>query len=145
MSASTSCRLSTTRTHRACISSVGSNRSGKGLVEAGLVQGLIAKDGRAGFMMEVEPGDAEAYAAVRDQAEAALRALPGVERAQVVLTADRAPASTSPRPDLGSRMAFRAARAALRSTGWLKRAPRWRGEFEVRAEIGAGAVRTSNS
>jgi ATP-binding protein involved in chromosome partitioning len=66
-------------------------KSGRGLVEAGLVQGLVAKDGRAGFMMEVERQDAEIYAAIRDQAEAALKAVPGVERAQVVLTADRAP------------------------------------------------------
>jgi ATP-binding protein involved in chromosome partitioning len=71
-------------------------RSGRGLVEAGLVQGLVARDGRAGFMMEVEPGQAQLYAAVRDQAEAALKALPGVERAQVVLTADRAPAAGAP-------------------------------------------------
>ena len=59
-----------------------------GLVDAGLVQGLVAKEGRAGFMMEVDPRDAEVYAAVRDEAEAVLRALPGIERAQVVLTAD---------------------------------------------------------
>ena len=66
-------------------------KSGRGLVEAGLVQGLVAKEGRAGFMMEVEPADAQVYALVRDEAEAALKAVPGVERAQVVLTADRAP------------------------------------------------------
>ena len=65
-------------------------KSGKGLVEAGLVQGLIAGDGKAGFMMEVAPADANTYAPVRDQAEVALRAVPGVERAQVVLTADAA-------------------------------------------------------
>ena len=68
-------------------------KSGKGLVEAGLVQGLVAKDGRAGFMLEVERGDAQLYAPVREAAEAALMALPGVERAQVVLTADGAPAA----------------------------------------------------
>ena len=73
-------------------------KSGKGLVEAGLVQGLVAADGKAGFMMEVTPADAEVYAPVRDQAEAALKALPGVERAQVVLTADRAGAPASPPP-----------------------------------------------
>ena len=71
-------------------------RSGKGLVEAGLVQGLIAGDGKAGFMMEVAPADANTYAPVRDQAEVALRAVPGVERAQVVLTADAAGARTAP-------------------------------------------------
>ncbi len=64
-------------------------KSGKGLVEAGLVQGLVAAEGRAGFMMEVTAADAALYAAVRDEAEAALKALPGVERAQVVMTADR--------------------------------------------------------
>ena len=72
-------------------------RSGRGLVEAGLVQGLVAKDGRAGFMMEVSREDAQAYAPIRDQAEAALKALPGVERAQVVLTADRA-SGPAPQP-----------------------------------------------
>ena len=82
----------------AALNAIRDPRSGRGLVEAGLVQGLVARDGRAGFMMEVEPGDAEAYAAVRDQAEAVLKALPGVERAQVVLTADRAPAAGARAP-----------------------------------------------
>ena len=65
-------------------------KSGRGLVDAGLVQGLVAGEGKAGFMLEVGPGEAELYAPVRDEAEAVLGALPGVERAQVVLTADRA-------------------------------------------------------
>ena len=73
-------------------------RTGRGLVEAGLVQGLVAQGGRAGFMMEVERGDAQLYAPVREAAEAALKALPGVERAQVVLTADRATAGGPPSP-----------------------------------------------
>ena len=79
-------------------------KSGRGLVEAGLVQGLVAGDGKAGFMLEVEAGEAQAYAAVREEAEAALKALPGVERAQVVLTADRPPAgrpASGPLPRAG--------------------------------------------
>ena len=67
-------------------------RSGRGLVEAGLVQGLVASGDRAGFMMEVAREDAEAYAPVRDEAERALRAVPGVAQAQVVLTAQAGPA-----------------------------------------------------
>ena len=62
-------------------------RSGRGLVAAGLVQALVVGNGRAGFMLEVAQADVERYQYVRDAAEAALRALPGVERAQVVLTA----------------------------------------------------------
>lgn len=60
--------------------------SGRGLVAAGLVHGLALGPGRAGFMLEVAAADASRYAPVRDAAEAALRALPGVDHAQVVLT-----------------------------------------------------------
>lgn len=66
-------------------------RSGSGLVDAGLVQGLVAARGRAGFMLEVAPADVPLYEAVRSQAESILAALPGVERAQVVLTASAEP------------------------------------------------------
>ncbi len=76
-------------------------KTGKGLTSAGLVQGLIVSEGRAGFMLEVPREDAALYAPVRDAAEAALLEVPGVERAQVVLTAAskgaRAP-TLPPRP-----------------------------------------------
>jgi ATP-binding protein involved in chromosome partitioning len=79
-------------------------RSGQGLVAAGLVQALSVRAGRAGFMLEVAPSEADRYGPVRDAAEAALRAVPGVERAQVVLTATaqgggpQAPAEPPPAP-----------------------------------------------
>ena len=62
-------------------------RGGQGLADAGLVQGLTLSAGRAGFMLEVDPAQTALYAPVRDAAEKALAALPGVEKAQVVLTA----------------------------------------------------------
>jgi len=62
-------------------------KTGRGLAAAGLVQGLMIGEGRAGFMLEVPSEDAAQYAYVRDQAEKALKAVPGVEKAQVVLTA----------------------------------------------------------
>jgi len=72
-------------------------RSGQGLVAAGLVQGLVvgpAPEGlRAGFVLEVAAGDTALYAPVRDAAEAALSALPGMGRVSVVLTAETAPAA----------------------------------------------------
>jgi ATP-binding protein involved in chromosome partitioning len=71
-------------------------KSGRGLAAAGLVQALVVAPGRAGFMMEVAPADAALYAPVRDAAEAALMAVPGVERAQVVLTAAADPAAAPP-------------------------------------------------
>lgn len=62
--------------------------SGKGLAAAGLVQGLVVRDGAAGFILEVPAAQAPRYAQVREAAQAALAALPGVSRAQVVLTAE---------------------------------------------------------
>ena len=66
-------------------------RSGRGLAAAGLVQGLILAEGRAGFMLEVPAADAALYAPVREAAEKALLGIGGVQKAQVVLTAAAAP------------------------------------------------------
>ncbi|MFN3668028.1 MAG: P-loop NTPase [Brevundimonas sp.] len=68
-------------------------KSGQGLSDAGLVQGLTVAGDRAGFVLEVAPGDTALYAPVRDAAEAALKALPGMARVSVVLTAQTAPAT----------------------------------------------------
>jgi len=62
-------------------------KTGKGLAAAGLAQGLIVREGRVTFMLEVASEDAALYAPVREAAERALRNLPGVVRAQVVMTA----------------------------------------------------------
>jgi ATP-binding protein involved in chromosome partitioning len=71
----------------AALEGVRDPKSGQGLVSAGLVQGLMIGEGRAGFMLEVPAQDAPLYAPVREAAERALKAVPGVEKAQVVLTA----------------------------------------------------------
>jgi ATP-binding protein involved in chromosome partitioning len=65
-------------------------RSGKGLASAGLVQALVIAPGRAGFMLEVSTEEAKRFIPVRDAAEAALLSVPGVQRAQVVMTAEGA-------------------------------------------------------
>ena len=49
-------------------------------------------------MLEVAAADAALYAPVREAAETALRALPGVERAQVVLTAEEPAGGASAGP-----------------------------------------------
>jgi ATP-binding protein involved in chromosome partitioning len=64
--------------------------SGLGLVEAGLVHGLSIGPDRVSFMLEVPASETALYAPVRDAAQAALLAVPGVEKAQVVLTAEAA-------------------------------------------------------
>lgn len=71
--------------------------SGRGLIDAGIVQGLVIRDGKAGFMLEVPAGSAAAYETVRAAAEAAVRAMPGVAAVTAVLTAHGEPAS-APQP-----------------------------------------------
>ena len=63
-------------------------RSGLGLVVSGLAKGLTVAEDRAGFVIEVAPADTALYAPVRDAAEAALKAMPGMNRVSVVLSAE---------------------------------------------------------
>lgn len=76
-------------------------KSGQGLVTAGLVQGLVVADDRAGFVMEVAATDAALYAPVRDTAEHALKSLPGMQKVSVILTSE-APPAAAPRPRTAS-------------------------------------------
>jgi ATP-binding protein involved in chromosome partitioning len=63
-------------------------RTGKGLVAARLVHGLSIGPGRAGFIIEIPSDQVAVYAPVREAAEQALAAVPGVDLAQVVLTGE---------------------------------------------------------
>ena len=73
----------------AALNTVVEPETGRGLVDAGLVKGLVVERGRAGFVIEVSADKARAYAPVRDQAEAVLKPLGGIERVHVVLTAEQ--------------------------------------------------------
>ena len=63
-------------------------KTGQGLMTSGMVKGLTVADDRAGFALEVAPQDTALYAPVRDAAEAALKAMPGMNRVSVVLSAE---------------------------------------------------------
>src|SRR5680860_961358 len=71
--------------------------SGASLVDAGLVKALTVQDGAVRFVLEVSGNHAAAYGKVKDEVEAKLHALPGVEKLSVVMTAHSAPAAP---PDL---------------------------------------------
>src|SRR6185312_8377349 len=77
----------------AALEAIKDPKTGRGLVSAGLVQALVVHPGRAGFMMEVEAGEGPLYASVHEEAERALLSVPGVDKAQVVLTADKPPSA----------------------------------------------------
>jgi ATP-binding protein involved in chromosome partitioning len=66
--------------------------NGGGLMDGGKVKGLVVAEDRAGFVLEVDQAEVARYAPVRDQAEAALKGLPGITRVSVILTAETTPA-----------------------------------------------------
>ncbi len=75
-------------------------KTGRGVVESGLVQGVALKEGRVGFMVEAPPGEAAAYENVRQACEIAVAALPGVAGVTAVLTSHGETAAP-PRPQTG--------------------------------------------
>ena len=77
----------------AVLDAISDPKSGQGLVASGMAKGLTVAEDRAGFVLEVAAGDTALYAPVRDAAEAALKAMPGMTRVSVVLSAEAAPAA----------------------------------------------------
>lgn len=80
--------------------------SGKSVVEAGMISGLIVKDGNVGFAVEVDPKDGERKEPLRKACEQAVEAMSGVLSVTAVLTAHQeAPAAptmpSSPAPGVG--------------------------------------------
>jgi ATP-binding protein involved in chromosome partitioning len=72
--------------------------SGQDVVGAGMVQGLVVRDGMVHFALQVAREAAASMEPVRAAAEAAARAVPGVISATAVLTAHRAEAAPAARP-----------------------------------------------
>jgi ATP-binding protein involved in chromosome partitioning len=73
--------------------------SGADIVAAGLVRALTVEEGAVRFVMEIDPAAATAMTPVRNDAEAAAKAVDGVETVSVVMTAHSTP---KPPPDLKS-------------------------------------------
>ncbi|SME91422.1 ATP-binding protein involved in chromosome partitioning [Tistlia consotensis] len=78
--------------------------SGKDLVSAGMITGLVVKDGNVGFAVEVDPRRGPQLEPLRKAAEKAVEALPEVLSVTAVLTAHKpgagqaAPAAQAPGP-----------------------------------------------
>ncbi|MDX1974733.1 MAG: Mrp/NBP35 family ATP-binding protein [Rickettsiales bacterium] len=61
--------------------------SGQDVIESGLVSGIFYRDGKAGFLITIDPKDKEEKAYLRDACEQAVLALPGITKVTAVLTA----------------------------------------------------------
>jgi ATP-binding protein involved in chromosome partitioning len=72
---------------------------GVALTNANVLSAITASDGKVFFSINVDAAEARAWESVRAQAEAAVRAIPGVSVAMIALTAERKPgAASSPSP-----------------------------------------------
>jgi ATP-binding protein involved in chromosome partitioning len=71
-----------------CLSKVMSPR-GVALTNAGVLSAISVSDGKVFFSINVEATEARAWESVRAQAEASVRAIPGVTTAMIALTAER--------------------------------------------------------
>src|SRR5687767_8430026 len=71
---------------------------GKALPQTGALSDVVVSDGKVFFSINVEASAVPRWESVRKAAEAAVRALPGVNSAMVALTAERASSSGAPAP-----------------------------------------------
>src|ERR1700676_282779 len=71
---------------------------GMALTEAQVLSPISVSDGKVFFSINVDATEARAWESVRAQAEAAVRAIPGVTVAMIALTAERKPGSAAAPP-----------------------------------------------
>ncbi|HCX69572.1 Mrp/NBP35 family ATP-binding protein [Parvibaculum sp.] len=79
----------------AALSTVLDEDSGKDVVSAGLIQGLVVREGHVGFSLEVDPEKGAAKEPLRKACEEAVKRVAGVLSVTAVLTAHRGTPSPS--------------------------------------------------
>src|SRR3954470_20462973 len=69
---------------------------GLALSDANVLSDIAVNDGKVFFSINVDAAEARAWESVRAEAEAAVRAIPGVTGAMIALTAERKPGAVAP-------------------------------------------------
>lgn len=92
-------------TQQQVLDSLGRIKSPRGvaLTNANVLSAISASDGKVFFSINVDAAEARAWESVRADAEAAVRAIPGVTSVMVALTAERKPGAAPPPPPTPSR------------------------------------------
>ena len=75
---------------------------GVALPHANVLSAITASDGKVFFSINVDAAEARAWESVRAEAEAAVRAIPGVSAAMIALTAERKVGSASAPPPVSA-------------------------------------------
>ena len=87
---------------------------GAPLTQAGVLSDVVVTDGKVFFSITVDAAAVKSWEPVRQAAEAAVRAVPGVQSALVALTAERAAGTAAPQPAAAGAQPQRAAHPADR-------------------------------
>src|ERR1700745_3829076 len=74
---------------------------GVALTNANVLSAISAGDGKVFFSINVDAAEARAWESIRAEAEAAVRAIPGVTVAMIALTAERKPGAAAARHGQG--------------------------------------------
>ncbi|KJC52723.1 sodium:proton antiporter [Bradyrhizobium sp. LTSP849] len=92
-------------TQQQVLDSLGRIKSPRGvaLTNANVLSAISASDGKVFFSINVDAAEARAWESVRSEAEAAVRAIPGVTTVMVALTAERKGGAAPPPPPTPSR------------------------------------------
>ena len=81
-----------------------SGPDGAPLPATGKLSEIVASDGKVFFSITVDASAVKAWETVRERAEKAVRAVPGVQSVMVALTAERAGGGAAPRPQCRPRV-----------------------------------------
>ena len=133
---------------------------GVALTNANVLSAITVNDGKVFFSINVDAAEARAWESVRAQAEAAVRAIPGVTVAMIALTAERKPGPAAPPaphrhahgvpPVSSHRAAAKSGVADVEAVGNSRHCRRHRGglrqgrrrKIDHRAQSGAGPARS---
>ncbi|MBB4631306.1 Mrp/NBP35 family ATP-binding protein [Sphingosinicella soli] len=83
---------------RAALARLADPVSGKDIVSAGRVSGIVLRSGRAGLVLATDGLSAHDAKTLEARIDAALRSVPGVEGARIITTAERGDAPQGPHP-----------------------------------------------
>lgn len=87
-------------TVKSALSHVLDPATGRDVVSAGMISGLVVREGKVGFVITIEPGAKDTMEQLRQACEAAVKALPGVAGVTAVMTAQSSE-KIPPKPEAG--------------------------------------------
>ncbi|MDG1995330.1 MAG: iron-sulfur cluster assembly protein, partial [Emcibacteraceae bacterium] len=77
------------------------------IIDCGMVQGLVIKDGNVGFALNINPDEVEVMEKLRQSCDRLLHQVYGVKKVTSVLTAERDGSNQSPKPGFGEKREFK--------------------------------------